>query len=87
MKEQSIQSKIIKYLNTKGYVIKVIEGSRSGIPDIIASIGGRFYAFEVKRSEKEQPSELQNLNINKIKESGGEAYVVHSLDQVKEILE
>lgn len=86
MKEQSIQKKIIDYINTIGYCVKIVSATRSGVPDVIACINGRFYAFEVKRSEKEDASELQKYNIALIEKAGGSAHVVYSVEQVKEII-
>lgn len=54
----------------------------AGIPDIIACIDGRFYAFEVK-----QPSgrltRLQEVTIEKIRAAGGVAVKVTSVEEVK----
>ena len=50
-----------------------------GIPDILASINGRFVGIEVKASNG-RPSELQLWNIEKIKESGGIAMVLYPKD-------
>lgn len=89
MKEQLIQHKIIKYLESKGiYVVKVIQASKSGVPDLLACIKGRFVALEVKKPDTvNNTSKLQVYNLKKIKESGGQGYVVCSVEEVKNILE
>lgn len=87
MKESEIQKKIIQYLNTIGaYTIKTISTNRNGCPDVICCLNGRFIALEVK-TDKGIVSKLQEHNIKQIKNSGGVAAVVKSVDEVKEILE
>lgn len=89
MKEQDIQRKIIKYLESVGaYVVKVVASNKSGTPDILACYRGIFLAVEVKRPEtKTNVSELQEYNIKKIKEAGGIAIVSWDLDAVKATIE
>lgn len=57
----------------------------AGIPDIIACIGGKFFAFEAK-----QPSgkltRLQELTLAKIQAAGGAAYKVTSAAEVEKIV-
>ncbi|NEZ96969.1 VRR-NUC domain-containing protein [Clostridium botulinum] len=53
--------------------------SKSGIPDIIACVGGMFVAIEVK-APKGKPSELQKRNIRLIQESGGVGYILYPKD-------
>jgi hypothetical protein len=91
MKESKIQRKIIDYINTIGYCVKIISANKSGEPDIIACIPnlsgrGIFYAFEVKNVYGGITSDLQLYKIDKINNSGGFAYVVNSLEKVKEII-
>lgn len=57
----------------------------AGIPDIIACIGGRFYAFEVK-TDKGKPTKLQESVIRKILAAGGTALVVRSVDEVRTVI-
>ena len=89
MTEQQIQSKIIKALEARGaYVVKVIAASKKGVPDILCCYLGELIAFEVKRPGKEKnTTELQKYNIAKIKQAGGRAYVVSSVDDVIGILQ
>jgi len=88
MKEQDIQKKIIKYLESKGaYVIKTISTNKAGVPDIIACYKGNFMAIEVKTPKtKNNVSELQKAHLRKIKEAGGLAIVAWDIKQVKELL-
>ena len=54
----------------------------AGIPDIIACINGRFFAFEVKTAIG-KPTKLQEATIRKILVAGGTALVVRSVDEVR----
>jgi Holliday junction resolvase len=84
--EAKIQAKIIKFLRSIGvYVIKTIASGKAGIPDVICCYNGSFVAFEVK-AENGRVSDLQEYNINQIKSSGGSAFVVRSVDEVKQII-
>lgn len=85
MKESVIQSKILRYLEQCCFCFKTIASNKRGIPDIIICYKGKFIAFEVK-AEKGKTSFMQEQQIQKIIDNGGEAYVVRSLEEVIEIL-
>jgi hypothetical protein len=57
----------------------------AGIPDIIACIGGKFVAFEVK-TETGRLTKLQSATLAKIQNAKGIAYKVTSVKEVSEIL-
>ena len=59
--------------------------STAGLPDIICCLGGRFLAFEVK-TDNGKTTTLQDRTLSRIRNAGGVAYVVRSLDEVKSIL-
>ena len=59
--------------------------SAAGIPDIIACVGGRFVALEVKR-QGGKLTKLQEITIQRINTAKGKAYKVQSVGEVKEIL-
>jgi len=84
--ESTIQGEILEYLSAKSYVRKVITANKSGTLDIIGCFHGLFYSLEVKR-QGEGASTLQAVNIMKIRENGGLAFVVTSLDEVKKSFE
>ena len=87
LREQNIQTKILKYLNECGYyTVKVVSATKAGVPDILTCVSGKFVAFEVKANATKKPTELQNYNLTAIKNSGGYAYVVYNLEQVKDII-
>lgn len=87
MKESVIQNKIIKYLNAKGaYTVKTISTNRSGTPDVICCLEGKFIALEIKTA-KGRTSALQDVHIEQIKNSGGVAAIVRSVEDVKQIVQ
>lgn len=89
MKEADIVKAIMKYLKTvpQCFAWKEHGGmyGTAGIPDIIACINGRFFAFEVK-TEIGKPTKLQESTIRKIRYAGGTAVVVCSVEEVEAVL-
>ena len=86
MLESTIQRKILDYLKSiNAYPIKIVAATKSGNPDIICCLNGRFVAIEVKQPGK-QPTELQSLKMEMIRASGGVAFVACSVSDVKEKL-
>lgn len=90
MAEKEIVSSILRYLKSVPgcFAWKEHGGmyGTAGIPDIIACIGGRFFAFEVK-TKSGKLTKLQEITIRRIQEAKGQAYKVTSLSEVKSILE
>lgn len=86
MEESKIQRKIISYINTIGYCVKIQSASKSGVPDLLCCVNGRFIALEIKRCCGGITSPLQEYNIQLIQNAGGIAHVVSSLEEVKNIL-
>lgn len=86
MKESDIVKAIMKYLKTvpRCFAWKEHGGmyETAGIPDVIACIDGRFFAFEVK-TDIGKPTKLQEATIRKILAAGGTAVVVRSVEEVK----
>ena len=89
MAEKEIVVKILNYLKTVPgcFAWKEHGGiyGTAGIPDIIACIDGRFYAFEVKMPEG-KTTKLQDATIRKILACGGIASVVRSVDEVRAVV-
>lgn len=89
MSEKEIVSKILRYLKTvpKCFAWKEHGGiyGTAGIPDIIACIDGKFYAFEVK-TPVGKTTKLQEATIRKILACGGTASVVRSVDEVRVVI-
>ncbi|EJO5347172.1 VRR-NUC domain-containing protein [Clostridium botulinum] len=78
--EKKFENEIKKFLSElpKTWFYKNWSGpySKSGIPDIIACVGGTFVAIEVK-APNGRASELQKRNIRLIQESGGVGYILY----------
>lgn len=78
--EKNFENKIKKFLkNQNGWYIKYWAGSaytKSGIPDLLCAVHGRFLAVEVKAT-KGKPSELQLYNLREIEKSGGFAFLLY----------
>ncbi len=82
MNEKQFENKIKKYLKDNNCWFTKIWGGgfqRAGIPDLLACIGGRFVAIEVKGSNG-QPSELQKYHLREINKSGGVGTMVYPED-------
>jgi Holliday junction resolvase len=60
---------------------------RAGIPDIVACHGGKFIGIECKAGNN-KPTALQERELNRILEAGGEAYVINeeNIEQLREEL-
>ena len=86
--EKYIQRKIVVWLREQGYHVDVITKGMygaNGIADIICCIKGSYVAFEVKRPGA-KPTELQSRWLDSVNKSGGKAFIVHSLEEVKGLL-
>lgn len=81
MTEQQIQSKIIAFLEGKGfYVIKIITAGKAGEPDLVAcSPVGGFLAIEVK-TEKGKLAPLQAEKLKRIQACGGTSFVAYGYE-------
>ena len=77
--EKNFENKIKKWLTEHGcYNVKFFANShtKKGVPDILASVNGYFVGIEVK-AQNGKPSPLQFFNVEKVRESGGFAYIVY----------
>lgn len=81
--EKSFENKIKKFLKDNNcYFIKQWGGgqfTKSGVPDILASVNGYFVAIEVK-APTGKPSALQLYNLEQIRKSGGVALLLYPKD-------
>jgi len=72
--ESKLQKKIIDILEKNNcYVVKTIVCNRSGIPDLLCCVNGKFVAIEVKTKTSE--SKLQEYNRQKIWNAKGYSFV------------
>ena len=89
MTESEVKQDIIKYLKKIGvHHDNILQGSikqygnKKGISDILCCYRGRYVAIEVK-GEGGKPSQDQIDYMESVKNSGGIAIDVYSLDEVK----
>lgn len=89
--ESKLQNDIQKRLKSKGaWVLKTHGGpfQRKGIPDLLVCYNGVFIGMEVKLPNKLNTlTELQRNQLRSIKESGGIACVVTSVNGAEKILD
>ena len=90
MNEVALIQKIRRYLATvpECFFWKEHGGQygTAGIPDIIVCHKGRFIALEAKVG-RNKPTKLQAATIDKIRQAGGIAAVVYSVEDVRAALE
>jgi Holliday junction resolvase len=86
LSESKIQKQILDYLETRCWPVKVMTCNKNGTPDIICCVNGRFVAFEVK-TPKGRPTKLQLHRMKEIHKHNGAAFIVRSVEDVKEALE
>lgn len=87
MRGSKLSEAIIKHIETKhsGYVVNVVVASKSGTPDLLACIDGKFFAFEVK-GKGDTKKELQSEKLNEIAKAGGYGGYVYSILDVDNII-
>lgn len=76
--EKIFENKIKDFLKSKNcWFVKFFANSftKKGVPDLLACVNGYFVAIEVK-AENGKASELQKLNIDRIRSSGGVAIIL-----------
>ena len=86
--EKRVENQIKKFLDRhNAYWFKTLGGSvPAGTADIIACVNGYFIAIEVKKPSGGKVSALQEFHINKVKQSGGIAFVENSVEVVENTL-
>lgn len=88
--ETKVTKAIMAYLKKRGiWCFKVAGGpmQQRGVPDIICSVTGAFVALEVKRPGLGRLTDLQALTIERIREAGGVAEVVTSVEEAAAVIE
>lgn len=83
-KEKEFEKKVKKFLDSLGpevWYFKHWAGaySKSGIPDVIACVAGRFVGIELKKDDG-IPSPLQIRNIELIQAAKGHGYILYPKD-------
>ena len=88
MRETQIVAAVLKELRALGaYAVKQYGSAYSpaGVPDVLACLDGRFIAIEVKQPKK-NPTPIQLFHLGEVNQAGGVSMVVHSVDELREIL-
>lgn len=88
--EAKVKAKVVKLLRQYNayYFFPSANGyGRSGIPDIVCCVNGKFVAIECKAGGN-KPTELQISEINAIRRAKGTAAVINedNIDLVEQIL-
>lgn len=82
MRESKIQTKIANRLKKDGWlVVKVIQCSAPGFPDLMAMRAGRVVFFEVKQPGK-KPRPLQEYRHKQLRDQGFEVIVATDLTSI-----
>lgn len=87
--EGKVKREVTRYLDEVGayYFFPVTGGyGRSGVPDIVACIHGKFVGIECKAGDN-QPTALQVKNLKAIRSAGGLSFCVNSVKVLREQLE
>lgn len=88
MSEAAITKTILAWLRqqpqTWAFKVRGGTGQQAGVPDVLGTCRGRWFALEVKKPG-EQPTRLQAWTIEQIQEAGI-ACVVRSLDEAKAVI-
>jgi Holliday junction resolvase len=77
--EKKVKDKVVKLLRQYGvyYFFPATHGfGRSGVPDVVCCIKGRFFAVECKAGTN-TPTALQEKEIADIRKAGGIALVIN----------
>lgn len=92
--ETIFKEKVLNYFKTipNLWVLKVYGNAiqSGGIPDLLICYKGRFIALELKDPNEKNTygaTGRQLIHIKKIKQCGGLAYVVDSMEEIKQIIE
>ena len=77
--EKKVKAEVVKVLKSFGayYFYPVTGGfGRSGVPDVVCCMHGKFFAIECKAGSN-KPTPLQLAEIHKIRQAGGTAFVIN----------
>lgn len=77
--EKKVKDKVVTLLKEAGayYFFPATHGyGRSGVPDIIGCLNGKFFAIECKAGNN-KPTALQEREMQRIRDTGGNTLVVN----------
>jgi Holliday junction resolvase len=84
--EKKVKDKVVALLKEHNayYFFPATHGyGRSGVPDIIGCLGGRFFAIECKAG-KNKPTALQEREMQRIRDAGGHTLVINE-DNIEDL--
>ena len=84
-RESTLQDKVINYLESIGAYVFNVPGTgmgRKGTPDLLICYQGKFIAIELKVPGA-KPSKLQEYELAKVRNAGGIAEVIHSMEELE----
>ena len=86
--EQKVKKKVVKQLKDMGvYYFSPMTGGYgySGVPDIVGCYKGIFFGIECKAKGRNEPTPLQQKNLEQIMEQGGLSVLIHgdNVDKVR----
>ena len=87
--EGKVKAKVVAILKKHKvyYFFPATHGyGRSGVPDIIGCVNGKFLAIECK-SKRGELTKLQEHNIEQIRVAKGEAFVIYGDEEELDILD
>jgi len=86
-KEAVIQTKIMKYLESKGAIVyKTIALSKAGLPDIMGVYKGQHIHFEVKQPGK-KATKLQEFKLSQLRAAGSSGGVAVCVEDAQACLD
>lgn len=87
MRENKIQASIVKFLRKQKdcWVYPTCDRFTVGVPDVLGCLKGRFFALEVKKPTG-RLSKIQAYQLKKVRDAGGIAARVDSLEDAKKVL-
>lgn len=65
--------------------VKISDKYTAGLPDVVGSLRGHFVAFELK-SATGTASDLQEWVLKQIRDTGGGAFVVRTLQEIDDAI-
>ncbi|CAB4189685.1 Holliday junction resolvase Hjc [uncultured Caudovirales phage] len=88
--EAKVKAKVVSILKAAGayYFFPATHGyGRSGVPDIVACLAGKFIGIECKAG-KGKPTALQARELEAIHQAGGVALLIneYNMDELREAL-
>lgn len=79
--QQRIHKTLRKEFNWWGFKVHGGPFQQAGIPDIVGTCAGLFFAFEVKLPWEGEPSDIQLETLKDIRKAGGVAKIIDSVEK------